>query len=150
MVGSYVLLILRERVIRRANGCCEYCFSPAQYSPEVFPEVFEEEHIVPVSAGGQTILGNLALACPACNRYKGNRQTVIDPETDRLAPIFNPRFQVWHNHFRWSSNLEEIIGVTPTGRGTADMLRINRPSAKHFRSSLRTLGIHPARGNRSA
>lgn len=146
MVGSYVPLILRERVIQRANGCCEYCFSPAQYSPEVF----EVEHIVPVSAGGQTTLGNLALACPACNRYKGNRQSAIDRETGRLVPIFNPRLQAWRNHFRWSNDLEEIIGLTPTGRSTADMLRMNRPSVRHFRSSLRTLGIHPARGNRNA
>ena len=99
---------------------------------------------------GKTTLGNLALACPACNRYKGNRQSVIDPETGLMVPIFNPRLHVWRNHFEWSSDLEEIVGRTPTGRGTATMLRMNRPSAKHFRSSLRTLGIHPKRGNRSA
>ena len=146
MVGSYVPLILRERVIQRANGCCEYCFSPAQYSPEVF----EVEHIIPVSAGGQTTLDNLALACPACNRYKGKRQLVTDPVSGHLVSLYNPRLQLWRDHFRWSEDMEGIIGITPTGRGTVDMLRMNRPSVKHFRSSLRTLGIHPVRGNRSA
>ena len=145
MVGSYVPLILRERVIQRANGCCEYCFSPAQYSPEVF----EVEHIVPVSAGGHTTLDNLALACPACNRYKSNRQSVTDPESGHLVSIYNPRLQLWRDHFRWSGDLEEITGMTSTGRGTVDMLRMNRSSVKHFRRSLKALGLHPARENRS-
>ena len=69
MTGTYIPLVLRDRVIKRAQGCCEYCRSPGQYSPEVF----EIEHILPLSVGGETTLSNLALACPACNRYKGSR-----------------------------------------------------------------------------
>ena len=33
MTGIYIPLALRARVIRRARGKCEYCQSPANYSP---------------------------------------------------------------------------------------------------------------------
>jgi len=71
MSRPYTSLALRDRIVARAQGCCEYCRSPARYSPEVF----EIEHVRPLSLGGQTTLDNLALACPACNRYKGDRQS---------------------------------------------------------------------------
>ena len=50
MTGVYIPVVLREAVIKRARGCCEYCWSPSHYSPEVF----EVEHIRPVSADGTT------------------------------------------------------------------------------------------------
>ncbi|MFQ5856277.1 MAG: HNH endonuclease [Anaerolineae bacterium] len=36
---------------------------------------------MPASADGETTLDNLCLACLACNRYKGARQSAPDPET---------------------------------------------------------------------
>lgn len=140
MTSTYIPLALRARVIKRAHGCCEYCQSPARYSPEVF----EIEHILPLAAGGKTVLDNLALGCPACNRYKGSRQSATDPETGRDVPIFNPRAQHWVDHFRWSDDLREIIGQTPIGRATVDALRMNRPAVRHFRAALKALELHPA------
>jgi hypothetical protein len=104
---------------------------------------------MPISAGGKATLDNLALACPACNRYKGNRQLVKDPGTSRLVAMFNPRLQSWRDHFRWSEDLEVIIGVTLTGRVTVEQLRMNRPSVRHFRMALKASGLHPALEDRS-
>ncbi len=140
MTRPYLSLALRERVTARARGRCEYCCSPARYSPEVF----EVEHIVPQSAAGTTTLGNLALACPACNRYKGNHQSAADPDTGQDAPLFNPRSQEWSRHFRWSDDLTRIIGQTASGRATVELLRMNRPAVCHFRTALRESGLHPA------
>jgi hypothetical protein len=135
-----VPLSLREIVITRAQGRCEYCQTPARYSPEVF----EVEHVVPLSAGGMTTLDNLALACPACNRYNGPRQSAIDPLTASDTALFNPRMQIWADHFRWSTDLREITGLTATGRATVVTLRMNRPAVLVFRSALVLASLHPA------
>ncbi|MEI2690839.1 MAG: HNH endonuclease signature motif containing protein [Anaerolineae bacterium] len=138
--SPYIPLSLREIVITRALGCCEYCQTPARYSPEVF----EVEHIWSLSAGGTTTLSNLALACPACNRYKGRRQNAIDPQTMSEVALFNPRTQIWTDHFRWSNDLREIIGLTAAGRATVITLRMNRSAVLIFRSALSLAGLHPA------
>jgi hypothetical protein len=146
MTEVYIPVALREAVIKRARGCCEYCWSPSRYSPEVF----EVEHIRPISAGGTTTLDNLALACPACNRHKGSHQSGIDPQTGRHVPLYNPRRQQWSDHFRWSDDLTEIVGQTPTGRATVHVLHMNRPSVRRFRAALRALDLHPGRENNAS
>lgn len=52
---------LRDAVIERSGNRCEYCQLPAQLQVGGF----EIDHIEPRSRGGQTILSNLALACPS-------------------------------------------------------------------------------------
>lgn len=83
MSRFYISLALRQAVIERARNRCEYCLSPALYSPEIF----EIEHIQPLIANGITELSNLALACPACNRYKGGRQSANDLEIGQIIPL---------------------------------------------------------------
>lgn len=61
---STVSAQLRLRVHARAEERCEYCQTPE----ELTVTTFELDHIVPLSAGGVTVLDNLCLACPACNR----------------------------------------------------------------------------------
>jgi len=102
------------------------------------------DDILPLSADGETILSNLALACPACNRYQGSRQSAIDPQTGEEVPLFNPRIQRWSDHFRWSDDLAQIIRQTSSGRTTVHALRMNRPAVEHFRAALKALGYHPA------
>jgi 5-methylcytosine-specific restriction endonuclease McrA len=57
---------LRQQVIERARGCCEYCRSQAAYASQSF----SVEHIVPRARGGTTSVDNLALACQGCNNHK--------------------------------------------------------------------------------
>ncbi|MCX6050177.1 MAG: HNH endonuclease signature motif containing protein [Chloroflexi bacterium] len=140
MIKIYIPSAIKRAVIERAHGHCEYCLSPVAWSPEIF----EVEHVHPLGAGGATKLSNLAYACPACNRYKLNKLSAIDPELDQTVALFNPRLYVWREHFHWSSDLSMIIGLTPMGRATSIVLKMNRPTVQRFRLALVAIGQHPA------
>jgi hypothetical protein len=130
---------LRSRVRELDAGCCAYC-----HTPEVLTvTTFEVDHIVPRSAGGETVLANLCLACPSCNRHKGTRQSAALPQTDQLTPLYHPRKQQWHSHFVWSDDKTRLIGLTATGRVTIEALHINRPQAMHLRGLWVKLGLFP-------
>ena len=140
MTSVYIPTWMREIVIGRAHGCCEYCQTPAAYSPEIF----EFEHPLPRGAQDLPDLANLAWSCLACNRYKTTRTSSTDPQTGEVTPLFNPRTDQWPEHFRWSADLLTIVGQTPTGRATVETLKMNRPAIVKFRLALRSINQHPA------
>ncbi|MCL1467125.1 HNH endonuclease [Argonema galeatum] len=128
---------LRRLVIQRAGDRCEYCcLSQAGQAA-----TFHIDHITPIVAGGATIAENLALACVSCSLRKGARQTVEDAETGEVVPIFNPRQQVWKEHFRWDG--VRVVGLTVTGRATIDALNMNRAIVLAIRTEEELLGRHP-------
>jgi hypothetical protein len=49
-----------------------------------------------------------------------------DPHTGEMVRIFDPRRQVWPDHFGWSTEGDLIMGKTPTGRATIAAVRLNR------------------------
>ncbi len=77
---------LRRLVLRRAAGRCEYC----ELAQEGQEATFHIDHVIPVVAGGQTSLDNLALACVSCSLRKAARQTARDPQTGKETILFNP------------------------------------------------------------
>jgi hypothetical protein len=81
--------------------------------------------------------GNLAAACVPCNRRKRDHLTGIDPVTGLEHPLFNPRQQLWREHFAFSEDYAEIIGVTPVGRATVSRLEMNRLPYRRQRRLLR-------------
>lgn len=85
----------------------------------------EFEHLYPEALGGLTVRENLWLACPRCNSFKGDRIDVIDPDTGEPVRLFNPRTQIWLEHFTWLADGVRIAGRTPTGRATAEALHLN-------------------------
>ncbi len=89
------------------------------------PVRFEIEHIIPESAGGLTERDNLCLSCPSCNRFKGAKVTAPDSDTQTTVPLFNPRKDVWSEHFQWSTDGITIIGRTAVGRATVEALKLN-------------------------
>lgn len=117
---THVPAALRRDVIERAGNRCEYCRLPAEVA--FYPH--EVDHVIAEKHGGTTDIDNLAFACWRCNRYKGSDLTSFDPETRRLIPLFNPRTQVWAEHFTFDS--ERVIGRTPEGRTTVSLLQLNR------------------------
>ncbi|BCL34814.1 HNH endonuclease [Nostoc sp. MS1] len=128
---------LRRLVIQRASDRCEYCgLSQAGQAA-----TFHIDHITPVIAGGTTTENNLALACVSCSLYKAARQIVEDPETGEKVPIFNPRQQVWTEHFQWDG--VQVVGLTATGRATINALKMNRPIILAIRAEEELLGRHP-------
>jgi hypothetical protein len=138
-MSVYVPVALRKQVIDRAQGIFAYCSNPE----ELMGVIFEIEHIIPRSAGGETSSENLCLSCPACNRYKGTRLTAKDPVSGNEIPLFHPLKQDWNEHFTWSDNGTQILGLTPIGRATIKAFRMNRPMIVRLRGYWVALNLYP-------
>jgi len=103
------------------------------------------EHIVPRARGGRTVRANLWLACYRCNEFKGARIGGFDLLTRQHARIFDPRRQRWHEHFAWTADGLQIVGLTQTGRVTVRLLRLNNPQIVRARHRWVQAGWHPPR-----
>ena len=136
---EHVSAALRRLVRTRAQGRCEYCMTPEAYAPEAF----SVEHILPRSKRGPTIADNLALSCQGCNNHKFTRIRALDPVTELTVPLYHPRQHAWHDHFVWLPDARRLLGISPTGRATVEMLRLNRPGLMGLREALIALGVHP-------
>lgn len=106
-------------------------------------QAFSVEHILPRSQGGETRADNLAFSCQGCNNHKYTRTEASDPVTGALVPLFQPRLHRWRAHFVWNADCTLILGVTPTGRATVEVLRLNRPGLVNLRRVLHAAGEHP-------
>ena len=94
-----------------AGHRCGYC-----QSDELLTGIpLSTEHIIPIAAGGETVRENLWRSCRPCNELKGARTHAEDPETNERVRLFNPRTQLWSEHFRWDEDGALIIGLTPEG-----------------------------------
>src|SRR5512139_2138887 len=118
---SYISPALRQQIIDRAGARCEYCLFPQVFSLLAF----EIEHIIAEKHAGETLLDNLALACPYCNRFKGTDLGLIDPQTGQLTPFYHPRKQPWADHFHLDGAIIEPL--TAEGRVTSAILQFNHP-----------------------
>ena len=116
---SYVPVVLRDFVIDRAGGCCEYC----RVSQQTSDTNFHIEHIIAIAHGGDTAEKNLALSCIRCNLYKGSNIAAADPLTNDPTFLFHPRRHNWDEHFLLSGAVIEPL--TPEGRATVFVLRLN-------------------------
>lgn len=128
---------VRTRIIIRADNRCEYC-KLSQAGQEAS---FHIDHVFPRAAGGPTQEDNLALACVSCSLHKAAKQTAVDPESGEPVILFNPRQQIWSDHFRWQG--AAAVGITPTGRATIAALKMNRPLILAIREEETHRGRHP-------
>ena len=128
---------LRRLVVHRAGNRCEYC-GLAQQGQEA---LFHVDHVLPRVAGGTTLPENLALACASCSLRKGARSSATDPETGHQTVLFNPRRDLWHEHFRWDGL--RLVGLTACGRATVEALKMNRPLVLAIRDEELARGRHP-------
>lgn len=124
----------RELVRTRAGGICEYCRVPQRF----FSESFHVEHVIAKQHRGTSEEGNLALACHHCNLHKGPNIAGRDPNTDELTRLFNPRTDVWDEHFKILQN-GSITGLTEIGRTTLELLDFNTPLRTQLRIELATI-----------
>jgi hypothetical protein len=60
-----------------------------------------------------------------------------------VVPLYDPRRDRWHDHFAWSEEHTELIGLTATGRATIGRLQLNRAGVVNLRRVLLPAGIHP-------
>jgi hypothetical protein len=127
---------LRRLVCVRARYRCEYCLAPESLcflSHQV-------DHIVAEKHGGLTEAENLALSCIACNQAKGSDLCSIDPKDGKLVPLFNPRTDLWPDHFEISGCL--ILPKTDIGRVTAKLLQFNAPQQVVEREAFLASGLY--------
>jgi hypothetical protein len=125
----------REFVRERAGDRCEYCQLHQEHLPFA---PFHLEHIIPRKHGGNDDPANLALACFHCNSHKGPNLSGIDPVSGDVVALFHPRRQAWGQHFAFLNF--EVIGLTPTGRATAQVLEMNAPDRIKLRQELKSRG----------
>jgi hypothetical protein len=130
---------IRDFVLTRANFCCEYCRSPRNFSSDDFAI----EHIMPKSLGGLDEINNLALSCQGCNNRKYVATSAIDPVSGVETLLFNPRTNIWTEHFIWSDDTTTLIGLSRTARATIQKLDLNRSRVQNFRRVLALAGEHP-------
>jgi len=138
MARVFIPTELRRLVANRAQGRGEYCLVH-QDDTETSHHV---DHLVAIKHGGATASHNLALACQLCNHYKGSDLTAIDPESGETTPLFNPRTQVWTEHFRLVGAY--IDGLSATGRATIQLLRMNDEARLIDRRALLEAGRYAA------
>jgi hypothetical protein len=124
MSTTYISASLRREVIERSGGCCEYCRIAS--ADQFF--AFERDHIIAEKHGGPTLATNLCYSCPDCNAYKGSDIASVDWEHDeRVISLFHPRKQKWHEHFSIDYDTGYIEPLTPSGKVTVVLLRLNDP-----------------------
>ncbi|MBW3624304.1 MAG: HNH endonuclease [Armatimonadetes bacterium] len=121
--------ITRRQVRARASNLCEYCGLPQEADPFYS---FHIEHVIPKQHGGTDDSTNLALACHHCNLHKGPNLAGIDPNTGQMEPLFNPRTQLWEDHFE--PHGVRIIGRTPVGRVTVRVMDMNSDEQRELRA----------------
>lgn len=117
---------LRRWIRQRAENRCEYCGCHQDDLPFATLHV---DHVISRQHGGTDDESNCSLACHWCNFHKGpNIATHVDGQ---LVPLFHPRQQKWDEHF--AIERDQIIGVTPIGRGTVELLNMNDEDRREFR-----------------
>jgi hypothetical protein len=121
----------RKLVRDRSEGRCEYCRLPQSAQPLV---AFHIEHIIARQHGGSDDPSNLCIACERCNFHKGPNLSSVDPETGAIERLFDPRRQLWSEHFVLRGPL--IHGRTPTGRATVSVLVMNEERRVELRATL--------------
>ena len=114
----------KNLVRQRAGDCCEYCHLPQEATPFI---TFHIEHVIAKQHtpddDNLDDLKRLALACDRCNLFEGPNISSIDPNSDEIVNLFNPRTDSWNDHFAIRD--AKIVGLTPTGRATARLLNMN-------------------------
>lgn len=122
---------LRRIVRDRAGNRCEYCGLQQAHAPLV---LYTVDHVIPKKHGGHDDESNLAFACYRCNLHKGPNLAGIDPESGAMVALFNPRRQSWSEHFTRIGAL--IVGLTPIGRTTVQVLAMNALERRELRERL--------------
>lgn len=129
----------RRRLTAAARSRCGYC-----HTQEVVSGIpLTVEHLIPKAKGGTDDTDNLWLSCRLCNERKGTLTEAIDPDTGSIVALFNPRTQIWSEHFAWSVDGSRILPLTAVGRVTVHGLTLNHELRVRARALWVQAGYHP-------
>ena len=127
---------LRLQVAQNANFRCEYCLIPEYF----LATTFHIDHIRSVKHRGDSLLINLAYACPHCNQNKGS-DIASYSDNDEIIRFFNPRIDNWIDHFEINYN-GIISHLTSIGEVTIRTLDFNQIERIILRKSLIEIGVY--------
>ena len=130
----------RQFIRGLAGDCCEYC----RVAQDERLAKFQIDHIIPKKHGGSDENDNLALACLKCNGFKGSNVAALDPSTGDATKLYNPRLQRWDAHFQIKVDAT-LDGISPEGRATIIVMRINETSRVKQRRMSMSLGEYPCK-----
>ncbi len=136
---SFISDELKGKIRQTANNRCGYCLTPQA----IVSMPLEIEHLQPTAQGGTDAEENLWLACRNCNGFKHAKTQAVDPKTNIKTPLFNPRTQIWNEHFEFNEEKTEINGKTECGRATVTALRLNFEIAVKARKIWVSAGWYP-------
>ncbi len=142
MSTTYISVELRRFVAERAGRLCEYCLlhvDDAYFGCQV-------DHIISEKHGGLTEASNLAYACTTCNRGKGSDvgSIVLPLDSGVFSRFFNPRTDVWNEHFSLNSaDGITIVALSNIGDVTGRILNFNNVERLLERQALREIGRYP-------
>jgi hypothetical protein len=139
MSKIYIPISIQRAILELSKNYCEYCVLPSNFSTDFF----HFEHIIPLVLDGRTNVENLARSCGICNNNKRDKIEYIDPLTQLIVRLYNPRQDIWMDHFQWSDDDLFVIGITPIGRATIALLKLNRSNATNLRKLLKMADLHP-------
>ena len=91
MPKIYIPVNIQRAILELSHNYCEYCILPSNFSTDFF----HYEHIIPVSLNGETTLENLARSCGLCNNNKRDKVQHIDPLTQQMEKLYNPRQDIF-------------------------------------------------------
>ena len=126
---------LLARLRNIANNRCGYCLSPQH----LVLGPLEVDHLIPSSLGGSDNESNSWLACRMCNNFKAAQISALDPQTNQIVKLYDPRRQVWGEHFDWTSDGKRIQGLP----ATVLALQLNHFIALTVRENWIAVGWHP-------
>jgi hypothetical protein len=91
-VSVYIPVELQRQIRAHFVNCCAYCLT----AESLTVTIFEFEHILPRSAGGETVFDNLCLACPL-ERVSGYREPkkIFDRATRKEGKEKKGKGQKW-------------------------------------------------------
>jgi hypothetical protein len=130
---------LKEKIRREAKNRCGYCLT----AQEIYPLPLEIEHILPQASGGGDEEENLWLACRVCNGFKHAKIEAAVSGSEQKITLFNPRRQIWSEHFTFSEDQTKIIGITDCGRATVKALKLNNDLSVAIRKRWVSVGWFP-------
>lgn len=130
--------VQKQRIRERAGNCCEYC----RLAEAGRLARFHIDHIIAVKHDGTDADDNLCLACPKCNAHKGDNVAAFDPLTRDATKLYDPRQQTWNEHFKINPDAT-LAGLTPEGRTSIRVLRINDTERVKQRFGEMTVGDYP-------
>ncbi len=127
---------LRAFVRERAGRRYEYC---SLHEDDDDFLALHVEHVIARQHGGLDEPDMPCWTCAECNWATG--LNVAGLFGGKLYPLFNPRKQNWHRHFRWEHTI--LVGKTKTGIVTVQVLNINDPARVMLRENLLFEGRFP-------